>query len=300
MRVLVLGGDGMLGHELIRGLRDHHDVSVTLRQPARTYAGAAALCGARHHYDVDVRRPDALPSVLADVRPDAVINAVGLVKQREDGQTAAPAIEVNALLPHRLAALCRAAGARLVHLSTDCVFSGRRGGYTEGDTPDPHDVYGMTKLLGEVDDSTALVLRTSIIGLELKGRGSLIEWFLAAQGEVRGFTKAMYSGLTTMEAARLIDRMLSAHPDLEGVWHAAAEPISKFELLRQLADLLGRQDVTVVPDESFVCDRSLSANRLREATGYTAPSWDEMLAELAQRIRERHVDAAGLVTLPRT
>jgi dTDP-4-dehydrorhamnose reductase len=277
----------MLGHELVRGLSPRHDVSVTLRQPAPAYAHVPQLADVPCHPDVDLRRPDALPTVLADVRPDAVINAVGLVKQRREGQTSAPAIELNALLPHRLATQCRAAGARFVHLSTDCVFSGSRGAYTETDHPDARDVYGMTKLLGEVQDGSALVLRTSIIGLELKGRGSLVEWFLAAAGEVRGFRRAIYTGLTTMETARLVDQLLREHPGLHGVWHAASEPITKYDLLHELAARLARADVTVVPDDTFACDRSLRADRLRDATGYTAPSWDQMLTELVQRIQER-------------
>jgi len=288
MRVLVLGGDGMLGHEMLRQLRPSHDVAVTLRQSADAYAGMPELADATRFHGVDVRRPDAVPEVLAAFRPEAVVNAVGLVKQRPDGQSPLPALEVNAVFPHRLALLCRAAEARLVHLGTDCVFSGRRGHYTEADEPDAHDVYGLTKLLGEVDDGTALTLRTSIIGLELKGGTSLVEWFLAQQGQVRGFTGAIYTGVTTMELSRLIDRLLSKEPELTGRWHVASTPISKHDLLRDLARLLHRSDVEVVPDDSFACDRSLDASALREAVGYVAPTWDQMLAELAERIQHRN------------
>lgn len=287
MRILVLGGDGMLGHELLRELGPRHDVAVTLRQAPGAYARVGLFSPANTFFGVDVRDRDALPGVLADFRPDAVVNAVGIVKQRPDGQSTVPCLEINALFPHRLATLCRVAGARLVHVSTDCVFSGRRGGYTEADEPDPHDVYGMSKLLGEVDDGAAVVIRSSIIGLELGTARSLVEWFLGARGTVRGYTRAIYTGLTTAEMSRLVERVLVEHPDLHGLWHAASEPITKYDLLRLLAARLGRVDVDVVPDDTFACDRSLHAERLRLATGYVAPSWDAMVAELCERIKER-------------
>jgi dTDP-4-dehydrorhamnose reductase len=277
----------MLGHELLRELGPSHDVAVTLRQPPSAYERHGLFNPGNAYYGIDVRHPDAVPGVLAHFGPDAVVNAVGIIKQRPDGQLTLPCLEVNALFPHRLAALSRAAGARLVHLSTDCVFSGARGNYGEEDRPDPPDVYGMTKLLGEVDDGSALVLRSSIIGLELSTSRSLVEWFLRARGTVRGFTRAVYSGLTTTEMSRLIEKLLVEHPELHGLWHVASEPISKYDLLRLLAARLGRDDVEIVPDDTVACDRSLRADRLAGATGYAPPSWDEMAAGLSELIKAR-------------
>lgn len=287
MRILVPGGDGMLGHELLRVLSPDHDVTVTLRQSPAAYAHYGVFTADNAVYGVDVRQPDQLAEVLAAVRPDAVVNAVGLVKQRPDGQQTLPAVELNTVYPHRLAQLCRLVGARLVHVSTDCVFSGRRGGYTEDDEPDAYDVYGTTKRLGEVDDGAALVLRTSIIGPELSGRRSLVEWFLAQRGDVPGFRRVLYSGLTTTELSRVVDLVLREHPDLTGLYHVASEPISKHELLAVLADRLGRTDVTLRPDDSVVLDRSLRADRFAKATGYCPPTWDQMLTELAELIHGR-------------
>ena len=278
MRVLVLGADGMLGHELVGQLaaepRPHEVASTARRGPA-------------HYRTVDARRPDSVVDVLADFRPHAVVNAIGLVKQRPDGQDPVPALEVNALWPHRLAALCRAAGARLVHVSTDCVFSGRRGDYTEDDEPDARDVYGLTKLLGEVGDGSALTLRTSMIGLEQHSQRGLVEWFLAQSGPVRGYRRAIYTGVTTMELARLVRLLLEDFPQLAGLWHVASQPIDKLELLRRLVTELDRDDVQLVPDDEVAVDRSLRGERLHEATGYRPPPWDQMLAELADRIRDR-------------
>ncbi|ADP78138.1 SDR family oxidoreductase [Pseudofrankia inefficax] len=300
MRVLVLGGAGMLGHELASALAGRHDVGVTVHGPRpprrrdRSDPWAGALPANRIFAGLDVRCQDDLAGLLADFRPEAVVNAVGLVKQRPEGRTALPAVEINTVFPHRLARLCRIAGVRMVHVSSDCVFSGRRGRYTEDDQPDPVDVYGMSKLLGEIREAPVVTLRTSIIGLEPAGRGSgLVEWFLAQTGQVSGYRRAIYTGLTTMEFARVVDRLLTKHEDLTGLWHVAtAEAITKHELLTRLADRLRRAGgsravAEVVAAEGPACDRSLLADRFAEATGYTAPGWDAMLDELVERITLR-------------
>jgi dTDP-4-dehydrorhamnose reductase len=216
-----------------------------------------------------------------------VVNAVGIVKQRGAAKEAIPSLEINSLLPHRLAILCKAVGARLVHVSTDCVFSGRRGSYTEEDIADAEDLYGRTKLLGEVSEPGSITLRISIIGLELARKTGLIEWFLAQKGDIRGFTRAIYTGLTTAEMSRVIERVLVEHPDLSGVWQVASEPINKYELLVRFAEVLGRNDISIVPDEAVKIDRSLIPVEFENATGYSVPGWNEMLEELGAEVRQR-------------
>lgn len=277
MRVLVLGGNGMLGHQLFLRLRERHDVRVTLRGPAVAPLFPAERCVPF----VDVRHPARLAEVFAAVAPEAVVNAAGLVKQRPEARDPAALIEVNGHLPHRLATLCREAGARLVHVSTDCVFSGSRGGYDEDDPADPSDDYGRSKLLGEVREPPCLTLRTSMIGPELAGsRQGLLAWFLGERGPVRGFSRAVFSGLSTPELARVIERLLVEHPDASGLYHVASRPISKLDLLR-LAARAFRHDVEIVPDDGLVCDRSLRAERFAARFGYLAPPWEAMMAELA-------------------
>jgi dTDP-4-dehydrorhamnose reductase len=214
------------------------------------------------------------------------VNAVGIVKQRIEAQDPVASIETNALFPHRLARLCTTTRARLVHFSTDCVFSGRVGRYRETDSPDPEDLYGRTKLLGEVGPPH-LTLRSSLIGLEAGGRQGLVEWFLASRGSVQGYRRAIFSGLTTLEMSRLVARLLDRHAGLEGLWHVASEPIDKYTLLGRLARALDRRDVTIEPVDEPICDRSLCGDAFAETTGYRAPSWDAMLAELAGAVRER-------------
>ncbi|MFM8331419.1 MAG: dTDP-4-dehydrorhamnose reductase family protein, partial [Candidatus Methylumidiphilus sp.] len=182
----------------------------------------------------------------------------------------------NSLLPHRLATLCSIAGARLIHISTDCVFSGDRGGYTEDDPSDARDVYGKTKFLGEVTDSHTITLRTSIIGHELQTTHGLVEWFLSQERQCKGYTKAIFSGLPTVVLARIISDIVISRPDLSGVYHLAARPISKYELLNLIAAVYGKE-IEIIPDDQFVVDRSLSAERFRVATGYVAPDWANLV-----------------------
>lgn len=287
MRILILGGNGMLGHQLFEDFDERHDVRVTLRQPLEAYKDVDLFTAENAYPGVDAGTGDQLREVIRDFRPEAVINCVGIVKQRKEAKEYIPSLEINALLPHRLAILVKDIGARLVHISTDCVFSGRKGNYAEDDASDAEDLYGRSKFLGEVHERHAITLRTSIIGLESDHKRSLIEWFLAQRGKIKGYRRAVYSGLTTEEMARVVERVLVDHPELYGLWHVASAPIRKYELLRTLADKLGRTDLEIEPDDSVVCDRSLNATRFSETTEYTAPSWDAMLNELTQQIRSR-------------
>lgn len=287
MRVLILGGDGMLGHRLLSELGADHAVTVTLRRDLEDYERFGIFSPDNSIDRIDAHDPMRLLDAVGTVRPDVVINAVGIVKQRNESADIVQSLEINALLPHRLAGICRAAGARLIHISTDCVFKGDRGGYRETDTADATDTYGRTKLLGEVGTPGCLTLRTSIIGLELHRKRSLVEWYLQARGEIPGFTRAVFSGFTTNELSRVIRRLIEGHPDLSGVYHVASAPISKCKLLTDLTALLSRSDVSVVPDDDFLCDRSLVAERFAEVIGYSPPEWPTMLEELATQIARR-------------
>ncbi len=276
----------MLGHELLAGMSASHEVVVTLRRDLSAYAEFALFTERNAYGGVDVRNSERVLEVVADYRPQAILNAAGIVKQRADAQLSLPSIEVNALFPHRLAVMARAAGARLVHVSTDCVFSGDRGSYRETDLPDPVDLYGRSKLLGEVDSEGCITLRTSMIGLELFTRRSLVEWALAQSARFPGYRKVLYSGLTTMELTRVIGELLVHHPNLDGIWHVASEPISKYDLLHGLFTRLGRAN-DVHPDDEVVSDRTMNGDAFERATGYRVRGWDDMLDELAARIRER-------------
>lgn len=284
MRILVLGGDGMLGHELFTNLRTRHETRVTLRQPLAAYSARGLFTASNAFAGVDVRTQGHLEQVLREFNPDAVVNAVGIVPQRPESKQAIVSIEVNALVPHRVAIACRGT-ARLIHLSTDCVFSGDRGNYSEADRPDPVDLYGRSKLLGEVSDDGALTIRTSMIGRGLYRKTSLIDWFLAQRGKVQGYRRAIFSGLSTREIARVIGMLLEKHPQASGLYHLSAEPISKYELLARLRERV-QGEAEIVPVEEPRIDRSLDSTRFRRVFGYQPPSWDAMLDELAGDIRK--------------
>lgn len=283
MRLLILGGSGMLGHQLWRGLHAQHDTWVTLRRPVADFAAHNLFDEAKAIQFDDITDDTALERALGQAKPEAVINCVGLIKQRDEASDEALTLRVNAEFPHRLSKRCGEAGARLIHFSTDCIFAGTKGNYTESDPSDAADLYGQSKHQGEVADAHSVTLRTSVIGHELGTNVALLDWFLSQRSQtVNGYTKAIYSGFTTLEMARIVDRILTQHTDLSGVWHVASEPISKFGLLQLCREKLGWEGV-IEPNDEFVCDRSLNADRFNQATGYTPPSWEAMISELAQQ-----------------
>lgn len=288
MRILILGGDGMLGHQLLVYFQKNHEVRVTLRQSFGAYQKYYLFNSANSYFDVDIRYDKDLFKVLLDFKPEVVLNAIGVIKQRQMDNIAIPNIEINALFPHRLADMCKTVSARMVHFSTDCVFSGLTGNYNESYQPDAKDFYGKTKYLGEVYEKHCITLRSSVIGLELAHKASLIEWFLAQKGKIKGFRKAIYSGLTTKEMCRAIEHILIHYPELSGVWHVASHSINKYELLSMLSQKINRKDILIEPDDSFVCDRSLNGEAFSKLTGYQPPDWDTMLNELSLQILDRY------------
>ena len=280
MRVLVLGAAGMLGHKLSQRLRADYEVAGTIRDPAPDAGLSRVLSGVQLYPGVQANDPSSLERAIEDWQAEVVLNCVGIIKQTKAGNDPLTSIAVNSLFPHQLAHLTAARGARLIHFSTDCVFSGQRGNYSEHDVTDPVDLYGRSKLLGEVTMHNALTLRTSIVGRELRGHLGLIDWFLSQGGRrVNGYVRALYSGLTTIAAAELVAWLIRAHPALEGLWHVSGEPISKFDLLRMVNRVYGL-DIEIVPDEIFSCDRTLDSARFQKCTGWRSPSWEDMIMNM--------------------
>src|SRR3990172_11152413 len=282
MKVLILGGNGMLGHQLCRVLPERMEVWATFRDNPNRYAQFKLLPEEQNIRDVSVQDIARLSEILDTLKPDAVVNAVGIVKQRDEAKQAITSIQINALFPHQLADLCIPRGIRVIQISTDCVFSGLRGHYTEIDVPDPVDLYVRTKLLGELNRPGCLTVRTSIIGWQLNTFSSLLSWFaLQRNKHIKGYRKAIYSGFSTTVLAQLIGDILQTRPDLSGLYQVASEPISKFDLLVRLREILNWTDIDIEPDEQFFCDRSLSGTRLSIATGWRPPTWEAMLEGLA-------------------
>lgn len=286
MRVLILGITGMLGSTLFRILNDESDLDVygTIRQSesVQYFADISAEKIVEH---VSVENPVSVIKALERVQPDVVINCIGVIKQALDVQDPVETIAINAQFPHQLAQLCKRHKCRMVHLSTDCVFSGSKGNYQENDFTDPQDLYGRSKVLGEVAAPHVVTLRTSMIGHELRGNKSLLEWFLSQKTSVRGFEKAIFSGLTTVELSKVIAIILDLE-EVSGILHVAADPISKYDLLQLIATVY-QKDIAIHPDAELVLNRSLNASRLEALCGYTPPSWDNMIKEMFDFDRKR-------------
>jgi dTDP-4-dehydrorhamnose reductase len=282
MRVLVLGAAGMLGHKLIQLWLQKYDVIGTVRQSAAAYKRYGILDQDRLIDHLDVNDFTAIDQAVSRVQPDFLVNCVGVIKQLDAANDPVTAISINSLLPHRLANICRAHGARLIHVSTDCVFSGKKGMYQESDFADAADLYGRTKLLGEVGGPGCLTLRTSIIGPELDSRNGLIEWFLQTeQDEVSGFRRAIYTGLTTIEFARVIERVMESDKELTGIYQVSSHPINKYDLLVLVREAFGISR-KIVPVDMPAIDRSLDSTRFRKEMDYQPPSWPDMIGEMAK------------------
>ncbi len=277
MKVLVFGASGMIGSAMFRVLSEKREWQVwgTLRAD-----GDRFFFLNEHHArlipNVDVEKQDALVRAFALVKPDVVINCIGLTKHHRQSDDALLSIPLNALLPHRMADLCAASGARLVHVSTDCVFSGSKGRYVEDDVSDAVDVYGKSKYLGEVDYPHAITLRTSTIGHELQSAYGLLEWFLAQKHSCRGFRRAIFSGLPSTVFAQIVRDEVIPRPDLRGLYHVGGQPIDKHSLLCLIAAEYGMQ-IDIAPDDSFVIDRSFTSERFGKATGYVPADWGDLI-----------------------
>lgn len=281
MRVLILGAAGMLGHKLCQLYRERYETWATVRSSAQEFASYELLAPERILSGVDASDFNTIIRAVARVRPNVVINCIGIIKQLPTAQDPIISIAVNSLFPHQLANLCQASGARLFHISTDCVFSGRKGMYTEADVSDAEDLYGRSKFLGETSSSGCLTLRTSIIGRELQTTSGLVEWFLSNRGRmVRGFSEAIYSGFTTHALAKIIAYLIDTQQQLNGLWQVSSEPINKYDLLVQMRDAY-QLPIEITADSSVVIDRSLDSNLFRTTTGFAPPSWQSMITEMA-------------------
>lgn len=279
-RVAVLGASGMLGNAVIRVFSD---------SPGFETFGTVRSESVKRHFPetvrgnlvagVDVTDFDDLVKALAAIKPDVIINCVGVVKQLDSAKDPLATLPINSMLPHRLARLGALIGARIVHVSTDCVFSGRKGLYLEEDQPDAYDLYGRSKLLGELDLPGTITLRTSIIGRELQSNHSLVDWFLSQHGTVKGYRKAIFSGLPTNELARVIRDYVIPNADLHGLYHVSAAPIDKHALLLEIAKHY-QHKIEILADDAVAIDRSLDSSRFRAATGYLPPSWPDLIAAM--------------------
>lgn len=277
MKVLVLGVSGMIGRTMFRVLSQGSAWQVSGSVRSKSYEGTAL---GNVFTDIDLINSDHLVKLFNKAKPDVVVNCAGLTKHVLEGNDPISALVMNALLPHRLAAQCAIAGARLIHISTDCVFSGRSGSYQENDETDAFDVYGKTKALGEVTSENAITLRTSTIGHEHGTKFGLLEWFLSQQ-ECKGFKYAIFSGLPTVELARVVRDIVIPNSSLTGLYNVGAKPIDKFSLLNLIVKVY-KKNIKIEIEDKFRIDRSLDVEKFSNATGYQAAAWPELIESMYQ------------------
>jgi dTDP-4-dehydrorhamnose reductase len=282
MDVLVLGAYGMLGHRLLLELDSRYDVSGIARSLRKWDAPIMKQLSAMNIIPgVNALDLDSVRSTIVQHRPDVVVNCIGIVKQIQSARDPITSITINSLFPHQLAKIVNEIGSQMIHFSTDCVFSGKEGGYTQNSNPDPVDLYGRSKLLGEVGER-AITIRSSLIGREIGTKNGLVEWFLSNHGKsVKGFRKAIFSGLTTHEMAKVVEMLIDKRPIVNGVWQVASDPISKFELLKIINEDY-RAGIVIAPDDQVHCDRSLNGELFVQATGYRPPNWNDMIKSMVK------------------
>ena len=280
-RILVLGASGMLGSQVLMELSKNLSLEVfgTVRNASsldKFPAGIRSMLKT----GVDIQDVDSLARVVCDCKPTVIINCVGVVKQLAAANDPLITIPINSVFPHRLLSIANLIGARVIHISTDCVFNGLKGMYKETDAPDANDLYGRSKYLGELSDNrNAITLRTSIIGHELFSSNSLVDWFLKQDKDVQGYSKAIFSGFPTCELANIILQYVVPNEDLFGLYHVSSSPISKYELL-SLIKREYKTEINIHEDDKFTIDRSLDSERFRSVTGYKPPNWELLVKKM--------------------
>lgn len=282
MRVLVLGASGLIGSTTLRVFSEHSKLQVygSIRSDSiRRFL--PRISADKLISNLDVNNFSSIIQAINEIKPDVVVNCIGATKHKKEGNNPLNAIALNALLPHQLAQVCSLAEARFIHISTDCVFSGKDGFYSEPAFADADDVYGRSKALGEVTYRDALTLRTSTIGHELQSNYGLLNWFLSQKSSCKGFNKAIFSGLPTVVFAQVIRDIVLENTQLTGLYHVAAQPINKYELLKIIATVY-KKEINIEEDESLIIDRSLDANKFNQATGYNPPTWKNLIETMYQ------------------
>ena len=280
MKLLILGGNGMIGHALVEKMMQYHTVKATLRNKFDSYKNLRVDNKDIYIDALNILNFELFKDQVASYLPDVIINAIGITKQRINKFSSKEVSLINSDFPHQLAKLCNQLKIRLIHLSTDCVFSGKKGFYNLHDVPDADDLYGMSKIKGEIKYKNTLTLRKSTIGFEINDKKGLLEWFLMQKDEISGYTNAIFSGITNLELAKILLYILDKSRNLEGIYHVSSSPIDKYTLLNIIKEKLKLNSIHIKPYEHFKCDRSLDGSFFAEKTGYTVPGWELMIDEL--------------------
>lgn len=279
-KILVLGANGMLGGSLFRYFSCDKQFQVLGTTRSHTSGQALKNQGFDNVViNVDANNIKSIEQEIEKFKPNYVLNCIGIIKQLPAASNYIQSLKINALLPHELAKICTAHQSKLIHFSTDCVFTGGRGSYLEDDFPDAYDLYGRSKLLGEVTYDGHITLRTSIIGHEIGSQNSLVDWFLAQKTNVNGFSKAFFSGLPTCYVAEVIAKYVMPTKSLSGLYHLSASRISKFELLN-IINTVYDKNIEINDSVELVIDRSLDCKKFIAKTNYKPECWDSLVRKM--------------------
>jgi dTDP-4-dehydrorhamnose reductase len=280
-KILILGANGLLGNSMLKYFcsTNLYSVACTVRDSSLFKKIKVNKNLFKLYENVDANKQENFEAIFEKFTPDIVINCIGIIKQNQELNDQYQVIKLNSLLPHYLAQLSKVYSARFIHFSTDCIFSGNRGNYNESDTPDATDFYGKSKLLGEINHPNMITVRTSIIGHELNGAKSLLEWFLSQNKNIKGFNRFIFTGFPSNEIARIIDKYVIPNSNLNGIYHVSSDPISKFDLLLLVNNVYSK-NIKIIPDERIKIDRSLDSSLFRKLTGFKPKSWSVMIREM--------------------
>ena len=280
--LLILGVNGMLGHTLFRYFYYRNKLNTYgLLRDKKKLIQDKFLYSNKNIKEIESEKIDKIYEKLIKWNINVLINCMGIVKQSQKAKNLEESIKINSLFPHELNSLCSKFKIRLIHISTDCIFSGKKGFYDEEDYPDSLDLYGRTKFLGELSNSNAITLRTSFIGKELSTNYGLLNWFLSQEGKIKGFSKAIYSGVPTCELGRIIENYVLPNKCLKGLYNVSADPINKFTLLNIFKEVY-KKNIIILKDETYQIDRSLNSKKFRKATGYKPLEWFKAIEKMKE------------------
>ena len=287
-KILILGGNGMIGHQLFKAYNLNYSVMTTLRNKENYYQKLKIFNNKNSFYEINVLDFHSVENIIKSFEPNLVINAIGITKQKVDKIHKDECVAINTHFPHKLAFLCKKMNMKLIHLSTDCVFSGIKGNYNEDDIADSNDLYGSTKAGGEIiNNENVLTIRKSTIGFEIDQKHGLLEWFLSTKGNISGYKNAIFSGITTLELSRIIENIFLKFSDIHGLWHVSSSPINKYDLLLEIKKVFKIPDVNISIDHKIVYDRTLDGSKFLKHTKYVIPDWDKMIKDL---YKNSHLD----------
>lgn len=282
MRILVLGGTGLIGNRLTRQLRQNADVYASTRTSSVEMPVLENILEPNKWiFGLDATDFQFLEAEIKRLKPDVIVNCVGVVKQQINSKNVEATILLNSVLPWRLSRFAEKYDFKLINFSTDCVFSGEIGKYKESSTPDAVDLYGRSKILGELNNAHVLTVRTSFVGREIKTFTNLFEWVQRCRSnKIVGYKQVIYSGLTTQAISEVIEKLIFDFSALTGLWHVSSEPISKYDLICLLNNSLNLK-LDIESSEEIFCDRSLDSTAFASKTGLVVPNWITMVERYA-------------------